>query len=75
VDQGLAPLKTVHFDDAINITGGLKHLRVSPDHGPAQDLFLTDKASSASFQLCWQLVISYLSQERAMSPCSPDGTA
>ena len=32
-DQGLGPLKTVHFYDAVNITGGLKHLRVSPDHG------------------------------------------
>ena len=28
-DQGLGPLKTVHFYDAVNITGGLKHLRVS----------------------------------------------
>ena len=61
-DQGLGPLKTVHFDDAINITGGLQHLRVSPDHGPAQDLFLTAKASSASFKLCWQLVNSYMAQ-------------
>ncbi len=59
-DQGLAPLKTVHFDDAVNITGGLKHLRVSPDHGPAQDLFLRGEGSPASFKMCWQLVTSYL---------------
>lgn len=43
-DQGLGPLKTVHFFDAINITGGLNHLRVSPDHGPAADLFLRGEA-------------------------------
>jgi 4-hydroxythreonine-4-phosphate dehydrogenase len=48
-DQGLGPLKTVHFDDAVNITCGLPFLRVSPDHGPAKDLFATpEKASSAS---------------------------
>jgi 4-hydroxythreonine-4-phosphate dehydrogenase len=72
-DQGLAPLKTVHFDDAINITGGLKHLRVSPDHGPAQDLFLTDRASGASFQLCWELVNSYMNQLLAKSAHLPRG--
>jgi 4-hydroxythreonine-4-phosphate dehydrogenase len=51
-DQGLAPLKTVHFDTAINATLGLKHLRFSPDHGPAKDLFLQEKASSRSFEAC-----------------------
>lgn len=37
-DQGLGPLKTVHFSDAVNITLGLPRLRCSPDHGPAFDL-------------------------------------
>ncbi len=37
-DQGLAPLKLVHFADAINVTMGLPRIRCSPDHGPAWDI-------------------------------------
>ena len=37
-DQVLAPFKTLYEFDAINITLGLKYLRVSPDHGIASDL-------------------------------------
>lgn len=61
-DQGLGPLKTVHFHDAINITGGLPFLRVSPDHGPAQDLFLQGKASTQSTCQAMQLAVQYLLQ-------------
>lgn len=49
-DQGLGPLKTVHFDDAVNVSMGLKYLRVSPDHGPAADLYGSGNASFKSFQ-------------------------
>ncbi len=34
-DQGLAPLKVVDFDEAVNVTLGLPHVRTSPDHGTA----------------------------------------
>ena len=34
-DQGLAPLKTVEFDEAVNVTLGLPFVRTSPDHGTA----------------------------------------
>jgi 4-hydroxythreonine-4-phosphate dehydrogenase len=34
-DQGLAPLKTVEFEDSVNITLGLPWVRTSPDHGTA----------------------------------------
>lgn len=61
-DQGLGPLKTVHFDDGVNISGGLKHLRVSPDHGPARDLFLARKANTASFAASLILATRYLSE-------------
>lgn len=59
-DQGLGPLKTVHFHDAINVTGGLRHLRVSPDHGPAENLFLQNKASTESVREAYDLCLSYL---------------
>lgn len=61
-DQGLAPLKTVHFFDAINITGGLDRLRVSPDHGPAADLFASDKANTDSFALAIATAQRYLTK-------------
>lgn len=59
-DQGLGPLKTVHFDTAVNMTLGLKNLRISPDHGPAKDLYLTGKASLQSFISCLDYSLSYL---------------
>ncbi len=63
-DQGLGPLKTVHFDEAVNITGGLPYLRVSPDHGPAKDLFLKKKASKKSFIQAFDIAKSYLKKEK-----------
>ncbi len=37
-DQGLAAVRTIHFDDAVNLTLGLPHPRTSPDHGSALDI-------------------------------------
>ncbi|HLS29158.1 MAG TPA: 4-hydroxythreonine-4-phosphate dehydrogenase PdxA [Opitutales bacterium] len=37
-DQGLAPLKTIDFEEAVNVTLGLPYLRTSPDHGTAFDI-------------------------------------
>ena len=48
-DQGLAPLKAVEFDEAVNVTLGLPFVRTSPDHGTAFDLAGQDKASPRSF--------------------------
>ena len=31
-------VKTLDFNNSINITGGLPFIRVSPDHGPAFDI-------------------------------------
>lgn len=59
-DQGLGPLKLAHFDEAVNVSLGLPHLRVSPDHGPAADLFLTKKAHMTSFSHATDLCLEYL---------------
>ena len=59
-DQGLGPLKTVHFDEAVNISGGLPHLRISPDHGPARNLFLRGEASAKSLQNALDMALRYL---------------
>ena len=34
-DQALIPIKTLAFDDAVNVTLGLPFVRTSPDHGTA----------------------------------------
>jgi 4-hydroxythreonine-4-phosphate dehydrogenase len=48
-DQALIPIKTVAFEEAVNVTLGLPIVRTSPDHGTAFDLAGTGKASNASF--------------------------
>jgi 4-hydroxythreonine-4-phosphate dehydrogenase len=48
-DQGLAPLKTVDFDEAVNVTLGLPFVRTSPDHGTAFALAGRGQASPRSF--------------------------
>lgn len=47
-DQGLGPLKLVHFGEAVNITLGLPYVRTSPDHGTGYDLVGTGEASDES---------------------------
>jgi 4-hydroxythreonine-4-phosphate dehydrogenase len=47
-DQALIPIKTVAFDQAVNVTLGLPIVRTSPDHGTALDLAGTGKGSTAS---------------------------
>ncbi|MEZ4742595.1 MAG: 4-hydroxythreonine-4-phosphate dehydrogenase PdxA [Bdellovibrionota bacterium] len=59
-DQGLPALKTLCFDTAVNITGGLEHLRISPDHGPAKDHFLLKTASISSFERALDIALGYI---------------
>ena len=51
-DQVLAPFKSIYKFDAINITLGLKYLRLSPDHGVAIDLIGKNKANISSLLNC-----------------------
>jgi 4-hydroxythreonine-4-phosphate dehydrogenase len=37
-DQGLIPVKTLAFEQSVNVTIGLPYLRVSVDHGTAFDI-------------------------------------
>ncbi|ADK86085.1 4-hydroxythreonine-4-phosphate dehydrogenase [Desulfarculus baarsii DSM 2075] len=49
-DQGLIPLKLLHFYDGVNVTLGLPIIRASVDHGTAYDLAGTGRASAASMK-------------------------
>ena len=47
-DQGLIPLKLMHFSDAVNVTLGLPIIRTSVDHGTAYDIAGKGKADPSS---------------------------
>ena len=55
-DQILGQFKTLFKYDALNITLGLKYVRVSPDHGPAKDLIGKNIASYQSLIKCINLI-------------------
>jgi len=49
-DQGLIPLKLLHFDTAVNVTLGLPFVRTSVDHGVAYDIAGKGIASPRSME-------------------------
>ena len=49
-DQGLAAVKTLEFDTAVNVTLGLPFVRTSPDHGTAFDI------AGQGLADCWSFV-------------------
>jgi 4-hydroxythreonine-4-phosphate dehydrogenase len=48
-DQGLGPLKVVDFEESVNVTLGLAHVRTSPDHGTAFGIAGRGVANPSSF--------------------------
>ncbi len=48
-DQGLAPLKALEFDRAVNVSMNLKFIRTSPDHGTGFQIAGKSLASARSF--------------------------
>jgi len=54
-DQALIPVKTLAFDDAVNVTLGLPFVRTSPDHGTAFDIAGTGRANPSSLIAALQL--------------------
>jgi 4-hydroxythreonine-4-phosphate dehydrogenase len=55
-DQGLAALKTLEFDAAVNLTLGLPFIRTSPDHGTAFELAGRGQANQGSFTAAIQVL-------------------
>ncbi len=47
-DQALIPIKTLAFDEGVNVTLGLPFVRTSPDHGTAFDIAGAGRANPAS---------------------------
>lgn len=61
-DQGLGPLKALHFADGVNITLGLGVIRTAPDHGVAYDIAGQGKADPTS-------LIAAIELAAAMAEC------
>ena len=59
-DQIITPFKTIFKFNAINITLGLRYLRVSPDHGTAKNLIGKNKATAESLINC----INFISKSK-----------
>ena len=48
-DQGLAPFKTIAYEEGVNYTAGLPFIRTSPDHGVAYDIAGKNIADETTF--------------------------
>ena len=57
-DQGLGPLKLLHFSNAINVTLGLPRPRCSPDHGPAFDIAGQGLADATSLRAALRFAVA-----------------
>ncbi|MFT0861581.1 4-hydroxythreonine-4-phosphate dehydrogenase PdxA [Ancylobacter sp. G4_0304] len=64
-DQVLAPVKTLAFDRAVNVTLGLPFVRTSPDHGTAFDIAGTGRADPASLIEALRLARRLADRDRA----------
>jgi 4-hydroxythreonine-4-phosphate dehydrogenase len=56
-DQGLIPLKLLHFSDAVNVTLGLPIIRTSVDHGTAYDIAGQDVADPSSLKAAIRMAV------------------
>jgi 4-hydroxythreonine-4-phosphate dehydrogenase len=54
-DQGLIPIKTLAFDEGVNVTLGLPFVRTSPDHGTAFAIAGKGIASTTSLKAALKL--------------------
>jgi 4-hydroxythreonine-4-phosphate dehydrogenase len=64
-DQALIPIKTLAFDDGVNVTLGLPFVRTSPDHGTAFDIAGTGRANPASLVAALRLAARMASAKAA----------
>ena len=64
-DQALIPIKTLAFDERVNVTLGLPFVRTSPDHGTAFDIAGTGQANPASLIAALRLAAQLAAGERA----------
>ena len=69
-DQGLIPLKLVHFHDGVNVSLGLPIIRTSVDHGTAYDLAGTGRAHPGSLMAALQTASLMARNRKAPAACA-----
>ncbi|PPC85461.1 MAG: 4-hydroxythreonine-4-phosphate dehydrogenase PdxA [Hyphomicrobium sp.] len=67
-DQALIPIKTLAFDEGVNVTLGLPFIRTSPDHGTAFDIAGKGLASPNSFIAALKLAERMVTRHREYTP-------
>jgi 4-hydroxythreonine-4-phosphate dehydrogenase len=67
-DQGLIPLKLLHFSDGVNVTLGLPIVRTSVDHGTAYDIAGTGTADPSSLEAAVRTATFMAANRRAARP-------
>jgi 4-hydroxythreonine-4-phosphate dehydrogenase len=68
-DQALIPIKTIAFDEGVNVTLGLPFVRTSPDHGTAFDI--AGKGVARADSLVAALRLAACLGTRAAAPAAP----
>ncbi|HVI98651.1 MAG TPA: 4-hydroxythreonine-4-phosphate dehydrogenase PdxA [Sphingomonas sp.] len=68
-DQALIPIKTLHFDEGVNMTLGLPIVRTSPDHGTAFAIAGQNRAEPGAMIAAIQLAASAVAHRRIIIPC------
>jgi len=63
-DQGLIPIKTVAFEESVNVTLGLPIVRTSVDHGTAYDIAGRNVADPSSMKAAVRLAVDMVIRER-----------
>jgi len=64
-DQGLIPIKLLHFETAVNITLGLPIIRTSADHGTAYDIAGKGIADGGSMARAVELAAQFARRRQA----------
>lgn len=67
-DQGLIPLKLLHFSDGVNITLGLPIIRTSVDHGTAYDIAGQGVADPSSLKNAIKMASKLAENRRKNTP-------
>lgn len=63
-DQGLIPLKLLHFEEGVNVTLGLPIIRTSVDHGTAYDIAWMGTANPASMKAAIEMAVNMARAQR-----------
>ena len=66
-DQALIPIKTIDFDNGVNITLGLPFVRTSPDHGTALAIAGRGEANPASLIAALKAAADIAGRRRALA--------